>query len=109
VKFYAEVELDAGRPISESRFDALADALYSLDATDPEITDTDLGAALMEGRATVTMAVEADDPAAAGTKALCAVRAALHAIGDATPGWEAARSVIRVAPADATDRLFASA
>jgi hypothetical protein len=51
---------------------------------------------------------DAADPAAAGTKAICAVRAALHAIGDATPGWEAARSVMRVAPADAADRLFAA-
>lgn len=109
MKFYAEVELDAGRPVSENRFDALADALYDLDANDPEIMDTDLGAALTEGRVTVSMAIEADDPAVAATKALCAVRAALHAIGDATPGWEAARSVMRVAPADVSDRLFASA
>jgi hypothetical protein len=108
VKFYAEVELNAGRPMSDHRFDALADALYDIDASDPEITDTDLGAALTEGRATVSMAVEADDPADAATKALCTVRAALHAIGDSTPGWEATRSVMRVAPADATDRLFAS-
>lgn len=109
MKFYAEVELDAGRPISEKKFDALADALYDLDTGDPEITDVDLGAALAEGRATVSMAIDANDPAAAATKALCTVRAALHAIGDPTPGWEAARSIMRVAPADAADRLFASA
>jgi hypothetical protein len=108
VKFYVEVELAADAPISENRFDALAEALYDLDASDPEISDTDLSASLAEGRATVSSAVEAEDPAAAATKALCTVRTALHAVGDATPGWEAARSVMRVAPADASDRLFAS-
>jgi hypothetical protein len=109
VKFYTEVELNANRPIGEKRFEALADALYDLDASDPAVEDTDLGAAVTEGRATVSMTVEAEDPAAAGTKALCTVRAAIHAIGDATPGWETSRSVIRVAPADASDRLYASA
>ncbi|MFZ0186294.1 MAG: hypothetical protein WAL72_05025 [Streptosporangiaceae bacterium] len=109
MKFYVEVELDAGRPMSENRFDALANALYDLDASDPEITDTDLGAALTEGRVTVSMAIDADDPAVAATKALCAVRAALHAIGNATPGWEAARSVMRIAPAEQSERLFTPA
>ena len=44
MKFYTEVELNAHRPISEKRFDALADALYDLDASDPGIQDTDLSA-----------------------------------------------------------------
>jgi hypothetical protein len=109
VKFYAEVELNGQGPISEKRFTMLADALYDLDGSDPDISDTDLGAALTESRATATMTVEAADPAAAGTKALCTVRAAVHAIGDFTPGWEETRTVLRVAPADASDRLFASA
>lgn len=109
MKFYAEVELNGQGPLSEERFDLLADALYDLDDTDPEISDVDLGAALTEGRATVTMTVEAADPAAAAVKALSTVRTAVHAIGDFTPGWEEARSVLRVAPSDATDRLFTSA
>jgi len=109
VKFYVEVELDGQGPISEARFTMLADALYDLDDSDPEVFDADLGASLAEGRATATMTVEAADLAAAATKALCTVRSAIHAIGDFTPRWEESRSVLRVAPADASDRLFASA
>jgi hypothetical protein len=109
VKFFVELELDADGAIREDRFDALADALYDLDSSDPELSDVDLGASLTDGRATVSISVEAADPAAAGTKALCTVRAAIHAIGDATPGWETARSSMRVVPADASDRLYATA
>jgi hypothetical protein len=108
VKFYTEIELESNGHIGEKRFVALADALYDLDASDPEISDTDVGASLTDGRATVSMTVEAADPADAGTKALCTVRSATHTIRDATPGWETARSVIRVGPSDASDRLFAS-
>jgi len=108
MKFYAEFELDAAGPIPEGMFDALADALYDLEAGDEAIEDADLGASLADGRATVTMTVDAGDPAQAGTKALATVRAAIHAIGGATPGWETDRGVMRVAPADAAGRLFAS-
>jgi hypothetical protein len=109
MKFYVELEMDARGPIEEDRFDALADALYDLDASDPELFDTDLSASLADGRATVTVTVEATDPADAGTKALCAARTAIHSIGDATPGWETTRGVMRVAPADVSDRLYATA
>lgn len=64
MKFYVEVELNGQDSISEKRFTMLADALYDLDSSDAEISDTDLGAALTEGRATATMMVEAADPAA---------------------------------------------
>jgi hypothetical protein len=40
------------------------------------------------GRLDVTMIVEAEDLVGAAQKALCAVRAAIHAAGGATPGWE---------------------
>jgi hypothetical protein len=109
MKFHVELELTASEPIDETRFDALADALYELDASDAALSDIDLSASLADARATVTTTVEASDPADAGTKALCAARTAIHAIGDATPGWETARGVLRVAPVDASDRLFASA
>ena len=68
MKFYAEFELDAAGPIPEGMFDALADALYDLEAGDEAIEDADLGASLADGRATVTMTVDAGDPAQAGTK-----------------------------------------
>jgi hypothetical protein len=110
VKFYTEMELRAPNgAIDDARFDALADALYELDDSDPDVTDADLTARLTEGRVTASMVIEAGDPAAAATKALCAVRTAIHTIGDATPGWETATGVMRIAPADEADRLFASA
>ena len=108
-KFYVEFGIDAAGRIPEGVFDALADALYDLEAGDQAIEDTDLGASLAGGHATVTMTVDAGDQAQAGTKALATVRAAIHAIGGATPGWETDRGVMRVAPADASDRLFTSA
>jgi hypothetical protein len=87
VRFYTEIELDALSAIEEERFDALADALANPDAADPTIDGTDLGASLADGRATVSMSVEATDQAGAAAKTVCTVRAAIHAIGDATPGW----------------------
>jgi hypothetical protein len=88
-------------PLDDARFDALADALYDLDGSDPAIEDIDLTASLADRRAVVSMTVDADDPAQAGTKAFCTIRAAIHAIGDATVGWhgETARSVMRIGPA----------
>ncbi len=108
MKFHVELGLTTDGAIDDSRFDALADALYELDATDPDLSDTDLGASLEEGWATVSVTVEAADQAEAATKALCAARAAMHAIGDGTPGWETARGTMLVAPAGASDRLCAT-
>jgi hypothetical protein len=109
VKFYTELELRADGPMDDARFDALADALYELDAADPTVTDTDLAASLSDRRVTASMVIDAGDPAEAATKAMCTVRAAIHAIGDGTPGWETATSVMRIAPAEESDRLFALA
>jgi len=109
VKFYAELQLLGSGPLDEARFDALADALYDLDASDPEIEDMDVTASLAERRVTVSMTADTADPAAAGTKILSTLRAAIHAIGDRSTGWEAAHSVMRVAPADEADRLLMSA
>jgi hypothetical protein len=108
MKFHVELGLTADGAIDDSRFDALADALYELDAADPDLSDTDLGASLAKGWATVSMTVDAADQAEAGTKALCAARAAIHAMGDGTPGWETSRGTMLVAPADASDRLYAT-
>jgi hypothetical protein len=54
------------------------------------------------------MLVDADDPASAMVKAFATLRAAIHAIGDATPGWEMTSAIMHVAPADAAERLLAS-
>jgi hypothetical protein len=110
MKFRIALELAASKqPIDETRFDALAEAVYDLDETDPDITDADLSASLADGRVTVSMTVEADDLPAAATKVLCAARTAIHAIGDGTPRWEASRGAMHIVPADDADRLFADA
>lgn len=100
MKFYTGTEIDAAGPVSEARFIALADALCDLEASDAGLEDADLGASLVNGHATVSMTVDAADAAEAGTKALCAVRTAIHAVGDATPGWETARSAMHITPAE---------
>jgi hypothetical protein len=100
MKFHIDTEIDAAGPISEARFAALADALYDLEDGDPAVEDADLGAALTSGHATVSMTVDAADAAEAGTKALCVVRTAIHATGDATPGWETARTAMHITPAE---------
>jgi hypothetical protein len=83
------------------------EALLDLEAVDDAITDPDLAADLSTGCVDIQMIVDADDPAVAMVKALATLRAAIHAIGDATPGWETTTAVMHVAPAHAADRLLA--
>jgi hypothetical protein len=109
MRFHVELGVTADGAIDEARFDALADALCRLDVKDPALSDTDLGASLAEGRATVSMTVDAADQAEAASKALCATRAAIRDIGDSTPGWETARGTLLVAPAEQAGRLYATA
>ncbi|GIH71680.1 MULTISPECIES: hypothetical protein [Sphaerimonospora] len=93
----------------EARLDELMNSLLDLAEQDTYIEDPDLAATLTIGRVDVQMTVEAEDPAEAMVKALCALRTAIHAIGDATPGWETDRAVMHVAPLEDADRLFADA
>jgi hypothetical protein len=110
-EFYTVIEVRAGSPISEDQFGALADELYALDAAYPDVMEPDLGVSASAGIARFTMTVTADGPAEAAVKALATVRSVVHATGGATPGWEdwEARSVMRIAPAEESDRLFADA
>jgi hypothetical protein len=95
-----------GPATCEPRLELLMDALLDLEEADATVTDPDLAADIATGRVDVQMIVDADDPAAAMVKALATLRAAIHAIGDATPGWETATAVMHVAPADAGYRLL---
>lgn len=92
----------------DQRLDPLMEALLDLEAVDDAITDPDLAADLSSGRVDVQMIIDADDPAVAMVKALATLRAAIQAIGDATPGWETTTAVMHVAPAHAADRLLAA-
>lgn len=91
------------------RLDPLMEALLAIEATDAAIEDPDLAADLSTGIVDVQMTVDAPDPAEAMVKALATLRSAIHAIGDATPGWKTSDAVMHVAPADAADRLLAPA
>jgi len=104
-----EVQCVGDLSIFDARLDDLMNALLDLEENDAAIEDPDLAATLSRGTVDVQMVVEAGDPADAMVKALCFLRTAIHAIGDATPGWETQRAVMHVAPADAADRLLADA
>jgi hypothetical protein len=88
------------------RLDPLMEALLAIEQADSNIEDPDLAADLTTGEVDVQMAVEAGDPAEAMVKALATLRAAIHAIGDATPGWETGSAVMHAAPIEAADRLL---
>jgi hypothetical protein len=103
-----EVMCKGPAPCGE-RLDPLMETLLDLEEADPDIEDPDLAADLSTGHVDVQMVVEADDPAAAMVKALATLRSAIHAIGDATPGWETNTAVMHVAPADAGERITVTA
>lgn len=87
-KFQVILEVREGFPLSGTGFDALADALYELDASDPELDDMDLTASEVGGEFFASMTVEADGMPDALQKALATLRAAIHEAGYGTPGWE---------------------
>lgn len=98
-----------GASACETRLEPLMDALLALEEADSTIEDPDLAANLESGCVDVQMIVDADDPAAAMVKAFATLRAAIHTIGDATPGWETSSAVMHVAPVGAADRRLAPA
>jgi hypothetical protein len=86
----------------------LMSILLDREAADEAIEDPDIAADLSTGDVDVQMIVEADDPAAAMATAFSVLRAAIDAVGDATPGWETTSAVIHVAPADAAERILSA-
>jgi hypothetical protein len=96
MKYLTTQEIQCVGPDScEQRTDPLMEAFLDLEAADHAITDPDLAADLSTGCVDIPM-----------IKALATLRAAIHAIGDATPGWETTTAVMHVAPAHAADRLL---
>jgi hypothetical protein len=102
-------EISYGGHLSDARLTKLTDALLDVENGDEAIMNADIAGKLSTGDVDVQMIVKARDPAEAATKALGAVRAAVHAVGDATTGWETAGGMMRIAPAEASERRFARA
>jgi hypothetical protein len=102
-------EISYGGHLSDARLTKLTDGLLDVENCDGAITDADVAGKLGTGDVEVQMIVTALDPAEAAGKALGAVRAAVHAAGDATPGWETASGMMRIAPAEASERRYAQA
>jgi hypothetical protein len=96
VKIAVVLEIGEGLPRSEAEFDALADTLYELDASDPSLEDMDLTATMSAGPFVVSMTVDADDMESALHKALVTLRSALHQVGHETSGWEQAAASMAV-------------
>lgn len=76
----------------DARTDRLMDALEGLGG----VADPDLAVNLRTGEVDVTLIVEADDYPSAANKAMSDLRTAIHAIGDATPGWEESFREVRM-------------
>jgi hypothetical protein len=86
-RYYLEITCQvhgASRDTMEDLFEPLAEAVYDLTG----VIDPDLGADMARSRFDFTMAVDADSEVDALRAGLAAVRSALHAIGESTPGWE---------------------
>lgn len=86
-RYYLEITClarDVTREQLEEQFEPLADAVYDLS----DVIDADLGADLDARTLDFTMAVDAEDEAAALAAGVAAVRCALHAARWSTPGWE---------------------
>jgi len=91
MKFNGEMRLVfVGDPIGlEDRLDLVMEQLLAIEAVDDTIEDPDITASLVSGEVTVTMFLDAEDLASAAPKLVATTRAAIHAVGDRTPGWEA--------------------
>jgi hypothetical protein len=81
-------------------------ALLDIEAADATVSDPDISADLSSGLVDVELTIAADGPVAAMAKALATLRAAVHATGDGTPGWETAATAMHVVPADTDDTLL---
>jgi hypothetical protein len=92
-----------------NRVDPLIEALLSLEAADSDIEDPDLAADLTTGQVDVQMVIEAATPPEAMMKAFSTLRAAIHAIGDGTAGWDAMLDAMsmHVMPAHSADSMLA--
>lgn len=73
---------------SEHVFDSVATALFDQEATNDTLTDADVTSRLSENTISMAIVGTGDTIDAASTNASSAIRAAIHASGGATPGWD---------------------
>ncbi len=106
MRFVTIQEIHLGPSSCGPRLAPLMTALLDLEAADDSVTDPDLTADITTGYVEVELTVEAEDAIGAITKAVTTLRAAIHAIGDATPGWETATAAMHVTPEDTADTLL---
>ncbi len=98
----------AGTPAElETAMDSLMDALTALAEADNGLSDPDLAATIVGRLVDVTMTVDADDTITALNRASAALRAAIHAIGGFTPGWQTSTAVVHAEPAEDPDLIKA--
>lgn len=89
--FYADmgIKVDVTKADDmDARLDQLLGALSDLEDADPQVSDIDLTATLTTGEVSITMYIDAQEIGEASQKLIATVRAALHKIGESTPGWE---------------------
>lgn len=93
-----ELHIRTRSPITPEAFHArvmaFADQLMDLEAGDKQLSDTTISGDADETRVTVEMIVFTDDHLCAVMKAITATRAAIHALGDATPGWPDVKEIL---------------
>lgn len=79
----------------EEIFNSVADALFELESTSETLLDADVTASLGENTVSLSVVGIGESIEEASENASSAIRAAIHASGGATPGWnqtvEAAR------------------
>ena len=72
----------------EKVFEAVADALFELDASNPTLLDADVAATVAKNLISLAIIGMGECIDAASANAVSAIRTAIHASGGATPGWD---------------------
>jgi hypothetical protein len=79
----------------EQIFDAVTEALFDLEASNPSLHDADVSASLEKRNIALAIVGAGDTIEDASTNASSAIRAAIHKSGGATPGWDETVEVAR--------------
>lgn len=83
VSFYITGEIDLN-----DHLDQVMNALMALESADKRITDSDFVATLKTGLVCINSSAQGESFDEAAALAMATIRAAIHAAGGFTPGWE---------------------